>query len=162
MDNLLIKNSNMGKGVFSNKTWVKGEILLEFKGDKINSDFIPKNNYVDHYLQIGKGKYLGPSGDIDDFVNHSCEPNTGVIFEGSRIFLKVIKDINIGDEIFFDYSTTVNEDDWSMECSCKSLNCRKIIADFKYLPSYIKHKYIELNIVPEYAMEKLTIIQNTK
>lgn len=88
----------------------------------------------DRYIQVGKDKYLGPSGDYDDFFNHSCNPNSGIKIKGNRVILIAIKNIKKGKEITWDYSTTMDEDEWEMCCMCKIKNCRKIIRDFKYLP----------------------------
>ena len=66
-----------------------------------------------------------------------------------------IKDIKKGEEITWDYSTTMDEDKWEMDCVCQSKNCRKRIKDFKYLPKEIQQKYIKLGIVPDYILENL-------
>ncbi|MBI2625395.1 MAG: hypothetical protein HYW70_03640 [Candidatus Nealsonbacteria bacterium] len=58
--------------------------------------------------------------------------------------------ISIRGEITFDYSTTMDEDDWGMDCQCGSKSCRGRIRDFKYLPPDIQKKYLDLGIVPEY------------
>ena len=109
----------------------------------------------DHYVQIDKNLYMGPSGGVDDFFNHSCNPNSGLKIEGKRVILVAIKNIKKNKEIMWDYSTTMDEDDWELDCTCGSKNCRKRIRDFKYLPKEIQQKYIKLGIVPKYIMENL-------
>ena len=69
--------------------------------------------------------------------------------------LVAIMDIHEGEEITWDYSTTMNEDDWEMDCVCGSKNCRGRIRDFKYLPENVQQKYINLRIVPKYILENL-------
>lgn len=101
-------------------------------------------------MQIGENLYMGPSGNIDDFFNHSCNPNSGLKINGKKVFLIAIEDIKKDDEITWDYSTTMDEDDWEMDCNCDSKNCRGRIRDFKYLPSDIQKRYLDLGIVPEY------------
>lgn len=63
-----------------------------------------------------------------------------------------IKDIEKGEEITWDYSTTMDEDIWEMDCNCGSKKCRKRIRDFKYLPKEIKERYVKLGIVPDYNL----------
>lgn len=92
---------------------------------------------------------MGPSGDTDDFFNHSCAPNAGLKIDG-KVFLIAIQNIANGDEITWDYSTTMDADDWEMDCNCGSKNCRGRIRDFKYIPQDTQKRYLDLGIVPEY------------
>jgi len=54
---------------------------------------------------------MGPSGGVDDFFNHSCDPNAGLQIDGQKVWLVAIKNITQGEEITWDYSTTMDEDD---------------------------------------------------
>jgi SET domain-containing protein len=53
----------------------------------------------DRYVQVDKNKYLGPSGDFDDLVNHSCNPNSGLKIKNKKAILIAIKNIKKGEEI---------------------------------------------------------------
>jgi hypothetical protein len=153
---LVVKNTQNGKGVFADKDFDKGEIILEFRGKFFTYEELPTpyNEVEDHYVQIDKNLYMGPSGNIDDFFNHSCVPNTGLKIDGKKVFLIAVSNIKKGDEITWDYSTTMDEDDWEMDCQCGNKNCRGRIRDFKYLPPDIQKKYSDLGIVPEYISKK--------
>ena len=149
---LILKKSKNGQGVFANKNFKKGEKIVEFTGKLLAYEEFPKH-YIpleEHCVQIGRNIYLGPSGGIDDFFNHSCAPNSGLLIKGKKAFLIAIKNIKKGNEIAWDYSTTMDEDCWEIKCSCGSKNCRKKIRDFKYLDKKLQQKYIKLGIVPEY------------
>jgi len=102
---------------------------------------------------------MGPSGGIDDFFNHSCEPNAGLVIKEKKIFLKAIKNIKKGSEITWDYSTTMYEaefpDKWEMDCVCGSKKCRQRIVDFKELPKKIQLRYIKAGVVPAYILARL-------
>lgn len=154
---LILKDTKNGRGVFASKDFKKGEIIFKFYGDFFTYDELPApySKVEDRYVQIGENLYLGPSGDVDDFFNHSCDPNSGLKINGKEVFLVAIKDIKKGDEICWDYSTTMDEDDWEMNCNCGSKSCRGRIRDFKYLPSDIQKKYLDLGIVPEYIQKNL-------
>ncbi|MBU0459203.1 MAG: SET domain-containing protein [Nanoarchaeota archaeon] len=153
---LILEQSKLGKAVFANKDFKKGEEIIEFRGKIFDYNEIDDNSYEDeHCIQIGKRTYIGPSGELDDFINHSCNPNSGIKVIGKRVILITIKDIKEGEEITWDYSTALNEDHWEMDCMCQSKNCRKRIRDFKYLPKEIQQKYIKLGIVPKYILENL-------
>lgn len=145
--------SKNGFGVFATAGMKAGESVLEWKGKIINSYSEAKAMSEDaegHIIQFGKERYLDPKG-TGRFVNHSCDPNCRVKIEGERVYLIALRDIEDGEEITFDYSTTMDEDNWEMECNCGSKNCRKNIRDFKYLPKKLRDHYIKLGIVPEYA-----------
>ncbi len=157
MNTLRLGQGKNGKAVFARKNFQQGECILVFKGKYFKKEQLPKpyETVADHYVQIGKNRYMGPSGGFDDFVNHSCNPNAGLRFQGKNIFLVAIKKIHREEEITWDYTTTIDEDEWEMECSCGRKNCRKRIHDFKYLPKKIQERYVRLNIVPQYILEKI-------
>lgn len=158
MVSLVVGDSKLGKSVFANNNFKKGEEIIEFTGKSFTRKQLPApyNMDNDYYVQVGKNKYLGPSGSFDDFINHSCNPNSGLIFKNNKIILTAIKNIKKGNEIMWDYSTTIDEDDWKMSCLCGSKLCRKKIRDFKYLPKKIKKKYIGLGIVPDFILKEIT------
>lgn len=146
MVNLILGKSKNGKAVFANRNFTKGDKIIEFRGKLFTYEQLPTpyNKAEDRYVQIGKNVYMGPSGGFDDFSNHSCSSNAGLKIEGEKVILIAIKNIQKGKEITWDYSTTMNEDDWEMDCVCENKNCRKRIRDFKYLPKTVQQKYIRL------------------
>jgi len=146
----LIDTAN-GKGVMSLADIQPNTVIFEFKGNLYNR----KNLNVDspYYLQIGPDKYIGPSGDLDDYINHSCNPNCFLYIVGSRAFLKSLYLIKSNTEITFDYSTSSTEttDQWTMNCNCGTVNCRKQISGFNNLTEQQKEFY--KNIIPDYLKE---------
>lgn len=68
----------------------------------LNSISISKNS-----LPIGKGFYRMAS-----FFNHSCLPNIGGDFDGSKIAFTVAQDVSAGDQLFISY---VNNSTWSQK-----------------------------------------------
>jgi hypothetical protein len=87
-------------------------------------------------LQVGRDLWLCSDGSsLDDQVNHSCDPNTGFI-EGTPV-LYALRDIEAGEEISYDYSTSISEPGWSLECHCGSRHCRGTILPWGELePGY--------------------------
>jgi SET domain-containing protein len=154
-EKIIIKKSKHGKGVFAARDIKKGEKIQEFTGNIIDYDDFPKDYDPenDHYVQVDKRKYMGPSGNADDIFNHSCDPNAGLRIN-KEVFLVAIKDIKKGDEITWDYSTTRDEDEWEMNCSCGSIICRKKVRDFKYLPREIQLRYKKLGIIPKWILKR--------
>lgn len=151
-------NHQKDKGVFAKGNIQPNSIVLEFKGDIFTKNTLPldliKNNF---YVQIGSDKYIGGSGWVDDFVNHSCNPNCKVFIVGNRAFLISLYLIKAGAEITFDYSTTSTDtkDNWLMKCKCGDYNCRKVISGYQYLDTATQKRYEDLDAVPKYVKDSV-------
>lgn len=157
MNDLILKPTSKGNGVFANRNFKKGEFIIQFSGKTYSKSEYKTliNHSNNHFLQIDSETFIGPSGNLDDLINHSCNPNCGVIYTEKEIRLYSIQKIKKGEEICFDYSTTMAEDFWEMECLCGSHKCRKVIRDFRHLPRKLKEKYISLGIVPAFVHRKI-------
>ncbi len=155
LNNFVLGENHLGKAVFAARNYKKNDVIVKFQGAIVHKSKIPKKmeGEKDRFVQIGKDNYLGPSGEIDDFINHSCDPNAGLRFSDAGVLLIALKNIKIGEEIAWDYSTTLYENPWKMLCDCKKSNCRKIIADFMTLQPSIQKKYYTKGIVPDYIRE---------
>lgn len=140
--------SKIGKGVLTTANIPAGVPILEFGGD-IFTDATLKHE-TGQTLQIGNNLHLGPSGKIDDYINHSCSPNCSLHIVGNRAFLYSLYAISADSEITFDYSTssTDNVGEWKMECRCQSPNCRKIISGFQHLDPKLQEEYRKCGLVP--------------
>ena len=158
MKRLMLKECPNGRGVFAGERICAGEKILKFSGDLVRRRNLPeiKSQAEDYYLQVDDNLFLGPSGEIDDYINHSCDPNTGVVFEGKTANLIAIQNIGRGEEIRFDYSTTMYKPVLVMRCACGSPICRGRVLDFIFLPEEIQARYIALGIVPAYITRRLT------
>jgi len=157
MHDLYMKTTNKGNGVFTEKKFSAGECVIEFRGKLYTREHYIRNHNPDnnHYLQIDDDTYMGPSEDLDDYINHSCNPNCGIRHYESGIFLFALRDIEKHEEITFDYSTTMDEDLWEMECRCGEKECRGTVRDFKYLPKAVQKRYIEMQVVSPFILSKM-------
>lgn len=154
----VIKNSKIeGKGFFALRDIKKGETIMHFEGEVVSEEEIDRRidqgkERLDDPLQIGEEKFI----DLDEnsrLINHSCDPNAGI--RGTNE-LFAIKDIKKGQEITFDYSTTVGKQtdhDWHVVCNCGSAQCRHIIKSFFDLPEEIRKKYYTLGCLPDFILE---------
>ena len=121
-----------GKGLslFANKKFKKGDKIIFLKGKLVNAaDSTPEAVQMTDKKFIDT-KYLVP----EDFINHSCSPNTKLDVEKRWFF--AIKDISKNEEITFNYLAT----EWDMKkwgtdfkCICGSKNCFGHIKGLKYL-----------------------------
>jgi SET domain-containing protein len=147
-ETLIVKTGVAGRGVFALQRIAAGEEFLRYTGPKLTYVQTTPQTLA---VQVGPDVYLGASGGFDDFVNHSCHPNAGLrIVNPDDVTMIALRDIEPGEEIYFDYSTTMDEDDFEMTCRCGHLNCRGLVRDFKHLPGELKRQYDQLGIVPAY------------
>lgn len=147
---LYVGLSKYGKGVFAKKNIRDGETILIFRGNILSFEEAKINRA--YCLQIGIDKYYGPSGWVDDYVNHSCQPNAGL--KNARTLI-ALQNIQKNEEITFDYSTCLHENNWTMECKCDSLHCRGMIGDFRYIPQLVQKKYLQMGVVPKWILDAM-------
>ena len=142
--------TDVGLGLFAVRSIAAGERILEFRGRLIDfAGTVAKGDRECDALQIGPDLYL----DLEDpgrCTNHSCDPNAGIRNNG--ITLVAVRPIRAGEEIRFDYSTTMDDDHWTMDCSCGSPDCRRKVLDFRWLPRPRKLEYIAMGIVPSFLV----------
>lgn len=141
-----------GFGTVATKDFLEGDKILKFNGKVLpikEAEELPdpeKSNTI----RLSKITYLSPRGDCI-FVNHSCRPNSRIWKHKGELYLSALQDIKSGEEITFDYSTVLADDDfWTMNCNCGERNCRKIIKQFRLLPKALKIKYRRQKVVPDY------------
>ncbi|MBI5355040.1 MAG: SET domain-containing protein-lysine N-methyltransferase [Candidatus Aenigmarchaeota archaeon] len=149
-----VRKSRNGMGLFSNSNFKKGDIVMEAMGKPAMAEELPNypEMFGEYSLQIGENMYLGADGGIDDYINHSCDPNCGIYENNGTFYLKAIKDISGDEEITFDYSTDV-KDGWEMECDCGKKRCRGIIGNFSSIPKETRERYIRLGVVPKFVLD---------
>lgn len=127
-----------GRGVFAARPLADGETVIEYKGEIISwkealrrHPHDPANPDHTFYFHIDDkrvidGKYDGNSA---RWINHSCEPNCEAEQDGSRVFIKALRDIAPGEELFFDYGLILEERHTpkvkkQFECRCGAPRCR--------------------------------------
>ncbi len=146
--------SKFGKGIFSKDSISLGESILTFEGTLAQfDDVLAKGEKSMNAMQIGRGIYidLGAPGVL---VNHSCEPNAYVT---SALTLVAVRQIEVGEEIFYDYSTVMCEKYETMKCECRCASCRNIIGDFDLLPLNLRHSYLHRGMVPSFIIGVMSL-----
>lgn len=124
-----------GRGVFAARRIAAGEAILEFSGPRLHRAQV---NEEDYHLQVGEDEYLGASGQADDYVNHSCEPNAG--FAGGLV-LVAQREILLDQEITWDYSCAIDEEGFAgFPCQCGSRACRGLVQSFRNLDAVTRER----------------------
>jgi hypothetical protein len=151
-----VGDNHLGKAVFAAAPFAEGDVLLEFTGRRLPADQVPSlmHGPSDRFVQVTPDHYMGPSGQLDDLVNHSCAPNAGLRFSGAGVFLVAIRAIAAGEEIAWDYSTTLRESDWHMLCQCKAADCRRVIGNFETLDAERQEWFRARNLVAPYLRRR--------
>ncbi|MCF7831312.1 MAG: SET domain-containing protein [Candidatus Pacebacteria bacterium] len=103
---IAVKRSSAGLGLFAIQDFKKGELVIEYTGDRI----------TDAEAQKRGGKYLFQVNDnltIDGtkrhntgrYMNHACKPNAEAEHdeETDRIYIRAKKPIKSGEEITYHY-----------------------------------------------------------
>lgn len=151
-----VGETHLGKAVFAARAFAEGEPLLEFTGRRLAAGSVPSlmRGGSDRYVQVTPDHYMGPSGRLDDLVNHSCDPNAGLRFTDEGVFLVAIRDIAVGEEVTWDYSTTLAESNWHMICGCRAATCRRVIGNFATIDPERQQFYRARNLVAPYLRRR--------
>ena len=160
-----IKKSKIaGNGVFALSKIAKGQTICFLIGELCTLDEVIKRcnegkEEPSDPLEVEDEEYL----DLDEVsrtFNHSCNPNTYIRGKNELVALTEIK---IGEEITYDYSTTMNDNEekiikagrelWTCKCHCGAKNCRGIIDQFKTLPKETQNFYIHNRLMPDFMLK---------
>ncbi len=123
-DQVFLESSNIhGQGVFADKNFQKGEIVLHWDISHIltKEEFAQLSDKDQEYVAYKDGKYVLMQ-EPERYVNHSCEANT----EPKDFSDVTTRDIKKGEEITSDYSLDMPPG-MEMKCNCGSKNCKHII-----------------------------------
>ena len=120
---------NMGRGVFAKTPIARGTCIAVCQGWLAATDALDDSW---HAMQIGPDTWLCSAGDnLDDCINHSCDPNVGFITGEPALF--ALRDIAVSEQIAWDYSTSIAEIGWTLDCLCGSSRCRRVIRSWSEL-----------------------------
>jgi uncharacterized protein len=147
-----VGSSDLGHGVFAAQAFRPGQPILVLAGPVLDQAEVRALGGNRAYaLQIGPDEFLDtmPPG---RYANHSCDPNAGIKNDRMLIALRAIE---TGEEIRFDYSTTMSADHWTMECRCGQLACRRVILDFHHLPPIAQNRYLQLGVVQRFIVNEV-------
>ena len=106
MDSDRIRDSKFGKGLFATKDIEPGTVLCKATGKEINFEqTVLLKKEESHTLQTDFDKYI-----LCDppflYSNHSCNPNCAI---NAGLELFTLKKIKAGEELVWDYSTSMLE-----------------------------------------------------
>jgi hypothetical protein len=155
MDLFEVRENKFGKSVYSNSVIRKGSPIFSFSGQPMQYNETKEMGEKESFaLQVGLQLYIF----LDEpacYFNHSCEPNCGL----RELELMALREIAPDEELTYDYSTTMLERDWNLKCSCGKKTCRKVVTDFDRLPADLQKRYVQLDVVQPFILEKLPTLK---
>jgi uncharacterized protein len=151
--------SKHGLGIFATRDIVSQEEFYQYSGRIISfEETLQLGPLEGHAIQVSATKYLY-ADEPGRLINHSCAPNVGL---NEKMRLIALRNIKKGEEIFFDYSTSMMERWWEMPCACGTAICRGVIQDFDLIPIEIQQTYIGHGIVPSFILELANFLKRAK
>ena len=145
-----VRQCSLGRGVFAVAPVPKGKLLLKIEGERLNFEEQFQADSEATVVQIGEDLYINPKAP-GLYLNHSCDPNCYI---NSELWLVAARHIKAGEQLLFDYSTSMLERDWQMKgCQCGSSLCRGTISDFDELPVEVQDWYLRQGLVMDHVVK---------
>ena len=127
-----------GKGVYAVQPLAKGETVIEYIGEVISwrealrrHPRDPKDPNHTFYFHIDDQHVIdaGVGGNAARWINHACKPNCEADEDEGRVFIKTLRAIKPGEELFYDYGLSIDERytpkvKREYACRCGAPRCR--------------------------------------
>ena len=141
-----VRESNIhGRGLFATADIAKDEIVAVKGGHIVNrkalrEQITPRLGPVE--IQIDDDLFIAPVTDDERelsmlYSNHSCDPNLGM--RGEITFV-AMRDVRSGEELTHDWAMT-DDDDYSIECNCGAVDCRKLLTGKDWQRPDLQERY---------------------
>ena len=127
-----------GKGVFALTDLAEGETIIEYLGEIINwkealrrHPHDPNDPNHTFYFHIDAKHVIDAKhgGNSSRWINHACKPNCEADEDGGRVFIKALRNIKAGEELFYDYGLIIDSKHTKTllaqyPCWCGAKKCR--------------------------------------
>ncbi len=130
-----------GRGVYAVGPIAAGERVVEYTGERISDEEAARRHPADpadphhtFYFSLEGGGVIDArhKGNSARWINHACAPsgpNCEAAEVKGRVFIHALRDIEPGEELFYDYHLTIDERltpklkrDYA--CRCGATSCR--------------------------------------
>ncbi len=127
-----------GKGMFAVQDLAEGETLIEYVGEIISwkealrrHPHDPSDPNHTFYFHVDETHVIDAKhgGNSSRWINHSCKPNCEADEQDGRVFIKALRNIAAGEELFYDYGLIIDMPYTAKlkaeyPCWCGAPNCR--------------------------------------
>jgi uncharacterized protein len=127
-----------GKGVFALQPLAADEPIIEYIGERISwkealrrHPHDPDDPNHTFYFHIDDGRVIDANvgGNAARWINHACAPNCEADETDGRVFIRALRAIRSGEELFYDYRLIIDDrytkklrDQYA--CRCGAPSCR--------------------------------------
>jgi SET domain-containing protein len=133
------KSGVHGKGVFALQPIAAGERIIEYKGEVIGwpqalrrHPHDPSDPNHTFYFSLDDGSRVIDAkvgGNAARWINHACAPNCEAEETAGRVFIKALRKLKAGEELFYDYGLVIDERYTAKlkkeyACRCGTSRCR--------------------------------------
>jgi uncharacterized protein len=133
------KSGVHGRGVYATKVIRKGTRIIEYTGERKPWASVPEDADDPRTFLFGLQNgtdVIDPAkgGNEARWINHSCDPNCEAVEEKERVFIYALRDLQPGEELFYDYQLEIDEPrtaetEKESQCHCGSKKCRGTMLD---------------------------------
>jgi SET domain-containing protein len=127
-----------GRGVYAVAPIAAGTQIIEYTGERITWDVAVDRHPHDpaqpnhtFYFHLDGGLVIDAlyGGNDSRWINHACEPNCEADEVDGRVFIHALRDIEPGEELFYDYGLVLDERHTAkvkkqFACWCGAATCR--------------------------------------
>ena len=127
-----------GRGVFAVQPIAQDERIIEYRGEVISwpealrrHPHDPSDPNHTFYFHIDDAHVIDAKvgGNDARWINHACEPNCQADEVDGRVFIRALRPLKPGDELFYDYGLVLDERQTAKlkkqyACHCGSRHCR--------------------------------------
>ena len=121
------------QGVFATSKIHFGQRIIQYLGEKISAEECDRRELiygelgVTYLFDLENGYAIdgGVNGNIAVYINHSCDPNCTIEFEGDAIWVVARRPIAPEEELTYDYWFDPADDkSTAIPCRCGATSCR--------------------------------------
>ena len=124
-----------GQGLFAGQDIKQGIKIIRYIGEKIPHVESDRRLAEGNVYIIGLDERYAIDGSTRKntarYINHSCDPNCHTEQFGNTIWLMAIKDIEVGEELTYNYGYELNDEPVE-PCHCGAQNCCGYILGPQY------------------------------
>ena len=127
-----------GKGMYALAPLAKGEVVIEYTGEVITwpealrrHPHDPQDPDHTFYFHIDDERVIDAKhgGNSARWINHACAPNCEADEVEGRVFIKTLRRVTPGEELFYDYGLVIDERyspklKKQFACRCGAPSCR--------------------------------------
>ena len=139
-----VENSSIDHlGLFAHQVIHKDEVVEILGGTTLsNKEVDEKIKSSERYDGIALDENVNLTLEQKDwpgiYGNHSCGPN---LWMKDAVTVIARRDIQRGEEITIDYAMFTVSPDWSMECNCGSMLCRRVVTGNDWKLRELQERY---------------------